>query len=103
MADESPPRDRQELYARIARGGKDEVIAEEMVRVGFWPPAGVLPDDPAEEIRRRGELLGRLAALRDQAARLRDVAKLEEDARKQRMAEARKRRDQTKQRRLAAR
>src|SRR5258705_7045684 len=98
-----PPRNRKELYERIARGGKDEVILEEMIRLGFWEPAGRLPDDPGDEIRRRGELVKRLGALREQAARLHDLARLEHDARKARMAAARKQRVETKQARLGAR
>ena len=103
MADDAPPRNRKELYERIARGGKDEVIVEEMVRLGFWPAAGTLPDDPADELRRRSELVGRLVALRDQAGRLRNAAQLEQDARAQRLADARRKREETKQRRLAIR
>lgn len=28
---------RQELYERIQKGSKEDVILEEMVRLGFWP------------------------------------------------------------------
>jgi hypothetical protein len=98
-----PPRDRKQLYERIASGGKDEVILEEMIRLGFWPPAGTLPHDPADEIRRRGELRARLSTLREQAGRLADLARLENEMKKRRMAESRKRREETKQLRLGAR
>ena len=48
------PRNRQEIYARIAQGGKDEVIYEEMVRLGFWSGGAPPPHDPPDEVRRRG-------------------------------------------------
>ncbi len=103
MADDLPPRDRRQLYERIARGGKDEVILDEMVRLGFWsgdqPPA----HDPPDEVRRRTELRARLDALRASAAKLRNLAQLEVELKKRRMAESRRKREQTKQRRLGER
>jgi RNA-directed DNA polymerase len=98
-----PPRNRKELYERIARGGKDEVILEEMVRLGFWPALTHVLDDPPAEVKRRVELRERLTALRDQAAKLRNLARLEKEAKAKRMAESRKRREETKQRRLGER
>src|SRR5262245_41298741 len=98
-----PPRNRKELYDRIARGGKDEVILEEMVRLGFWPALTQVIDDPPAEVKRRHELRERLNALRDQAARLRNLARLEKEAKAKRMAESRRRREETKQRRLGER
>jgi RNA-directed DNA polymerase len=97
-----PPRTRQELYARIAQGGKDEVIFEEMVRLGFWPPAPP-PGDPPDELHRMQALRGRLAQLRTQAQSLRNLAQLEKDLKKQRLAESRRRREETKQKKLAVR
>ena len=97
MADQ--PRTRQELYDRIRQSSKDAVILEEMIRLGFWPEAGVLPEDPAEEIRRRGELEGKLRALRTEHSRLKDVNALKKAARRKRMAESRQRRKETKERR----
>ena len=47
---------RQELYDRIRESSGDEVILEEMIRLGFWPRGENTPDDPATEIQRRGEL-----------------------------------------------
>ncbi|HWO20785.1 MAG TPA: reverse transcriptase domain-containing protein [Kofleriaceae bacterium] len=103
MSDDLPPRDRRQLYERIARGGKEEAILDEMVRLGFWsgdkPPA----HDPPDEVRRRGELRARLDGLRQSAAKLRDLAQLEIELKKQRMAESRRRREETKQRRLGER
>jgi RNA-directed DNA polymerase len=98
---ERPPRDRKELYERISRGGKADVIFEEMVRLGFW--LGDAIHDPVDEIRRKDELRRRLGALREQAARLRNVAQLEADLKKQRMRESKRRREETKQKRLGER
>ncbi|NES41595.1 MAG: RNA-directed DNA polymerase, partial [Moorea sp. SIO2C4] len=46
------PRTRQELYDRIRQIGKEEFVLEEMIRYGFWPAQGEMPEDPADEIRR---------------------------------------------------
>src|SRR5678816_2455267 len=97
MAQPTPPRDRKELYERIARGGKDEVILEEMVRLGFWPNTAPPPSDPPDEVRRMADLRSRLAQLRQQAQGLRNIAQLEKDLKKQRMAESKRRREQNKQ------
>lgn len=103
MSDDLPPRDRRQLYERIARGGKDEVILDEMVRLGFWSGNAPPPHDPPDEVRRKTELRARLESLRESAARLRNLAQLEVELKKQRMAESRKKREETKQRRLGER
>ncbi len=99
----SQPSSRQELYDRIRQSSKDEVILEEMIRLGFWSESQGQPGDPAEEIRRRGQLERRLAALRSEHGRLHDLAALKRDARKRRMAESRKRRAENKERKLRER
>lgn len=98
-----PPKNRKELYERISRGGKDEVILDEMVRLGFWkgPPPPL--HDPPDEARRKQELRTRLDALRTRAAGLRNLAALEKQLKQTRMAESRRRRDETKQRVLGER
>ena len=58
------PRTRQELYDRIRQTSKEEFILEEMIRYGFWPAQGEIPQDPADEIRRRGELQRELNTLK---------------------------------------
>jgi hypothetical protein len=101
--DQPPPRNRKELYERIAAGGKDEVILDEMLRLGFWtgprPPLYDTPEDAA----RKQSLRDRLAQLRTQAGALRNIGKLEHELKKQRMAESRKQRELTKQQRLGER
>jgi RNA-directed DNA polymerase len=103
MATTSPPKNRKELYERIARGGKDEVIIEEMVRLGFWPNTQPPPGDPPDEMRRMAELRSRLAQLRTQAQGLRNLAELERDLKKQRLAESKKKRELNKQKKLGER
>src|SRR5688572_28156302 len=93
------PSSRQELYDRIRASSKDEVVLEEMIRLGFWPAAGEVPQDPAEEIRRRGELERELRALGTESARLHDVEALKREARKRRLAESRQKQKETKERR----
>src|SRR6188768_594424 len=91
---EPPPRNRQELYERIAAGGKDEIIYEEMIRLGFWSGDKPRPFDPPDETRRMTELRERLATLRKNAGTLQNLAALEIE---------RKKREETKQRRLGER
>ena len=99
----SRPSTRQELYDRIRESSKDQVIVEEMVRLGFWPRRGTLPEDPADDIRRETELQNQLNVLRTEASRLGDIERLKREARKQRLLDSRQRRKETKERRLRER
>lgn len=94
---------RQELYDRIRESSRDEVILEEMIRLGFWPRGGDLPEDPAQEIRRRGELERRLRELNAKYRATQDPEEYARLARQRRMAESRRRRQETKQRRIEER
>ncbi len=93
------PSTREALYDRIRSSSKDEVILEEMIRLGFWPASGEQPNDPADEIRRRGELQRQLDELRAKGSRLYDEKALIADARKTRMAESKRKQKETKERR----
>src|SRR5262249_41007451 len=93
------PTSRQELYDRIRASSKDEVVLEEMIRMGFWPEAGASPDDPAEELRRIGELERKIATLAADGLRLRDVEQAKAEMLKRRMKASRERRVETKQKR----
>lgn len=101
-SDEQPPRTRKELYERIARGGRDAVTLEEMVRLGFWTEGQPTTGDLEAEARAH-ELRARLSKLREQAQALQNLSGLAEAAKQKRMAESRKRRLETKQRRLGER
>ncbi len=97
------PKTRQELYERIRQSSKDEYILEEMIRLGFWPESGVIPEDPAEEIRQRGELQRELDALRTEKKRLGDTKAMLRELRKRRLQESREKQQETKARRAAER
>jgi len=97
------PSNRQELYDRIRKSSKDEVVLEEMIRLGFWPRQATITNDPADEIRRRGELEAELRALRTEASRLQDIEAMKREARKRRLEESRRKREENKQRRLRER
>ena len=62
---------RQELYDRIRQSSKDEVILEEMIRLGFWPDEDA-PAPAAETIRTRAEAMRELGELQRQNATLGD-------------------------------
>ena len=103
MASDERPRTRQELYDRIRASSKDEVILEEMVRLGFWPARGESSgrprrrDAPPQRARsgscvrwppsRRG--LGNLEALKRELRKRR----LEESKRKQQETKERRERE----------
>jgi len=97
MADR--PRSRQDIYDRIRQTSKDEVILEDMVRLGFWPQRGEVPHDPADEIRQRGDLERQIAALRTEQARLQNVDAIRIEMRKRRLAEWKQRQKETKRER----
>ncbi|KAF3885566.1 MULTISPECIES: reverse transcriptase family protein [Nostocales] len=93
------PRTRQELYERIRQIGREEFILEEMIRYGFWPAEGTIPQDPADEIRRVGEIRRELEELRQESSRLHNEKELRKEMLKQRLAESRRKRQETKERR----
>jgi len=94
-----PPRSRQELYDRIQSSSKDEVVLEEMVRLGFWPARTGLPGDPADVIHRRNELQGQIRALTTEQSRLADLEAMKRELRKRRLEESRRKQKETKERR----
>lgn len=98
-----PPKTRKELYELIARGGTDEVILDEMIRLGFWEGDQPSSTDPPDEILRMVDLRKRLTTLRENAARLKNLAELELELKKQRLRESKRKREETKQRRLGER
>ncbi len=95
MADR--PRTRQEIYDRIRETSKDEFVLEDMIRLGFWPKQGQLPEDPADEIRQRGELQRELHKLREENRHLNNEKALLKELRKERLKEALRKRQETKE------
>ncbi len=97
------PRTREELYERIRQSSREEFILGDMIRLGFWPAAGELPHDPADEIRRRGELQRQLDELRAQNRKLYNEQALLKELRKKRLLESKQKQKETKERREQAR
>jgi RNA-directed DNA polymerase len=93
------PRTRQDLYDQIRQSSKEEFILDEMIRLGFWKADGEIPNDPADEIRRRGEIQRELDTLRAENRRLHNEEALKKAALKLRMAESRRKQQETKERR----
>jgi retron-type reverse transcriptase len=96
---QQPPRNRQELYERIQQSSKDEVILEEMVRLGFWPARSGAPGDPRDEVHRRAELEKQLRALTSEQSRLGNLERLKKELRKKRLSESKRKQQETKERR----
>ncbi len=93
------PLSRQELYDRIRQSSRDEVILSEMIRLGFWPDAGTLPEDPGDEIRRQGEIQKELDQLRAENRRLNNETALKKQVLKQRLEASKAKQQETKARR----
>lgn len=93
------PRTRQELYDRIRETSKEEFILEEMIRFGFWPAQGEIPEDPADEIRRMGEIRRELDELRRENSLLHNEQALRKEMLKQRLIQSRQKQQETKERR----
>ena len=89
----------KEIQEALRGSSREEVILEEMIRLGFWPAQGVIPEDPADEIRRRGELQRELYELRTQFRKLNDEDRLLKEARKKRLLESRRKQKERKERR----
>jgi retron-type reverse transcriptase len=89
----------EEIVEAIRHSTRDEVILEEMIRFGFWPAEGEIPQDPADEIRLRGELQRELSETRSHNRRLQDEETLKVEARKRRLEESRRKQQENKERR----
>ncbi len=99
----SQPSSRQELYDRIRQSSKQEVILEEMIRLGFWPEGEALPKNSPEELKKESELSRQLQELHKRASRLGNVEALKKEARKRRMELSKAKQKETKERREAER
>ncbi|MDA8016354.1 MAG: reverse transcriptase family protein [Thermoanaerobaculia bacterium] len=94
---DEPPKDRKELWERIRTTSRDEVIAVEMMRLGFWDEPKK-PSAPTRLIRRMGELQREMRELADVAAGVADHEAALRRIREKRMAEARRKRVETRER-----
>ncbi|CAB5681962.1 Retron-type reverse transcriptase [Delftia tsuruhatensis] len=93
-----PQPTRAEIYERIKASSKQEVILEEMQRLGFWPKGEGQPQLAAAHIQREGELHRELAELRRQLAVRQDPERALRQMRKERMQKALARREETRRR-----
>lgn len=93
-----PQPTRAEIYERIKASSKQEVILDEMQRLGFWPKDEGQPQLAAAHIQREGELQRELAELRQQIAVRQDPERALRQMRKQRMQQALAQREETKRR-----
>lgn len=89
---------RQQLYDRISASTKDEVILEEMIRLGFWTKNTAKPSPSELLIRRESELRRELNQLLEEKQRYRNREQMLTEIRKQRMAAAKLKREETKKR-----
>ena len=97
MAPPSRPQNtRQELYDRLRSSSKDEIVLEEMIRLGFWPEQGSTPDDPGDETRRIADLERRLQALAVTGTRMQDLTVAKAELHRRRLLAAREKRTVTK-------
>jgi retron-type reverse transcriptase len=94
---------RQELYDRIRASSKDEVILEEMKRLGFWPADSEKPDISETLIQRKGTLQRELNQLLKQQQLYADPQAALKAMRKQRMADSKQRQKETRERRVVER
>ena len=90
-----PQPTRSEIYERIKASSKQEVILEEMQRLGFWPKDQGQPPLAAAHIQREGDLQRELAELRQQIALRQDPERALRQMRKARMQQALARREET--------
>lgn len=99
MADAAPGQlTRQQLYDRIRETSKDEYILSEMKRLGFWQSEDGKPQLSEELINRKGELSRELQKLLKDQRLYSDPERALKEFRKQRMKEAKEKREETKRR-----
>ena len=89
---------RQQLYNRIRESSLDEVTLQEMIRHGFWRADDPVNNLPADMLKRRGELQKEISDLAAKQRAYQDPDRAIREIVKQRMAEAKARRIETKDR-----
>jgi RNA-directed DNA polymerase len=90
---------RQQLYDRIRESSKEEVILEEMKRMGFWGKDEQGPGVPELLIRRETELNKELNQLLQEKKKFQNKEAVLKELRMKRMAEARLKREENKKKR----
>ncbi len=94
---------RQQLYDRIRESSKDEVILDEMIRLGYWRQGDGQPTLPEEMIKRKGDLDRELSELYRQQARWANPEAALKQMHKERKKAAMERRKETKLRQAETR
>ena len=99
----TPPASREELLARIRASSRSAVTLAEMQRLGFWPQDDQTLTVEAELIRREAELGQALGALGRELREVEDPVLALRRMRKERMAQAKLKREETRRRRAQER
>lgn len=86
------PRTREELYKKIKSSSKEQFILDDMIRLGFWAKQGTIPQDPADEIRKKTELNKELTDLRKDLKNLNNEAFLLKQFREEKLKESKRKR-----------
>ena len=86
----SRPASRQDLYDQIRQSSRDEVVLDEMIRLGFWKN-DTAHDAPADLIKRKGEIRKELAKLMKQQRIFSSREEALKEIHRIRMEESRKR------------
>ncbi|MDQ1925036.1 reverse transcriptase family protein [Massilia pseudoviolaceinigra] len=94
---------RAQLYERIRSSSKEEVVLTEMQRLGFWPADSGKPSVESALIRRETELTQALQKLGGELHHLQNPEAALRMLRKERMAKAKARREETRQKRALVR
>jgi hypothetical protein len=100
---EEPARTYEEFRAAMRQTSREEVILEEMIRLGFWPAQGTVPEDPADEIRLRHDLEREIRELRSGFKKLHNEEQLLKEARQRRLEASRRKQQENKERRARER
>ncbi|WP_207514800.1 reverse transcriptase family protein [Longitalea luteola] len=87
---------RQELYDRIRATSRDEVILEEMKRMGFWRKSDDQPTVPELLIKKEGELNKELNKLYEEKRKYENKEAVLKEMRMKRMAETKLKREENK-------
>ena len=93
-------RARQAWYDRIRESSKDEVILEEMVRLGFWSDTEGKPDLPQDLLKQQGALQRELREILARQRAMEDPVQALKILRKERLIESRRKRDENKRKRV---
>ncbi|WP_028103053.1 reverse transcriptase family protein [Pseudoduganella violaceinigra] len=94
---------RAELMERLRSSSRQEVVLGEMQRLGFWPANKGEPTELEEVVRREAELSSTLNRLSQELRTIQDPEAALKAMRKERLAKARQRREETRLRRAQER